>query len=353
MSAQAEKTTESFSIKIASTGETFPVPPNKSILRVLVENGYKVRSSCSDGRCGTCKTKYVGGDPDHRDTVLEVHERSDYLTVCVSRAKSAELVLDLPAPGAAQAITNPYLLDRPIAVVDQRICVACLTCVRACTFGAARIDPDELGVGGILGAAAVDMDTCTGCGLCAAACPTGAIGMTQFSDVDVNAEVREFFAAHKAQPAEPSTAPKIVAFACPNCKSAAKAHPSAGSDELDIVDMPCTGRVDNLHVMKTFEAGADGVLVTGCEPGRCNYSTGNLNADRRMGWIREWLDDVGLDGARSRMVHLPDEGATAFEEAVNALRKEIENLGPNPIRVQSNGASSAPQDKSSQTADTV
>ena len=325
-----------FQVRIASTGEALEVPRHKSILHVLVENGYRVPSSCSDGRCGTCKVRYLSGEPDHRDSVLEPEERSQFLTVCVSRAKSEELVLDLPAAGAAIGPRDPFALDRPIAVVDAEICVACLNCVRACTFHAARIDPDLTGVGGIQGAAAIDMDECTGCGLCAAACPTGAIAMTKFTDGEVASQVDGLLT-----PSHSST-PHIIAFACPNALPAVRAYPGGerpSACDLEIVDMPCTGRVDNLHIMRAFEDGADGVVVAGCEPGCCLFNAGNTNAEKRVRWIRDWLDEVGLGSGRACMVHVPQDGADQFANAADAFAEEVRALGSSPLRA--GGARSA------------
>ena len=109
-----------FHVKIASTGDVLGVPAGKPIVQVLKDNGYLVETSCTSGLCGTCKVRYLEGEVDHRDYVLNADEKSEYLTTCVSRASSAEIVLDLPPPG-----TTPLdALMRPTAVVDQDICVA-------------------------------------------------------------------------------------------------------------------------------------------------------------------------------------------------------------------------------------
>lgn len=84
-----------FSVRLAKSGETHLVPPEKSILEVLREAGKVLPSSCESGTCGTCKTRLVSGEADHRDLALAEHERARNIMICVSRAKSAELVLDL------------------------------------------------------------------------------------------------------------------------------------------------------------------------------------------------------------------------------------------------------------------
>lgn len=84
-----------FQVKIASTGATFFVPHDQSIVQVLTENGIEVEVSCESGLCGTCATRYLEGEVDHRDLVLEKSEQTQYLTLCCSRAKSKILVLDL------------------------------------------------------------------------------------------------------------------------------------------------------------------------------------------------------------------------------------------------------------------
>jgi heterodisulfide reductase subunit A2 len=82
-----------------------------------------------------------------------------------------------------------------VAVVDPNKCTGCLTCVRICPFGAARINPGLVGVGGIVGAAEVTAAACRGCGLCPAECPAKAIQLQHFTDDQVLAKEEALFEA--------------------------------------------------------------------------------------------------------------------------------------------------------------
>jgi len=83
-----------FKIKLAKSGKVFDVPTDKTIMEVLRENGLDVPSSCETGTCGTCRTKLLAGQADHRDLVLHEHERGNTIMICVSRAKSDEITID-------------------------------------------------------------------------------------------------------------------------------------------------------------------------------------------------------------------------------------------------------------------
>ena len=88
---------DSFEVKIASSGASFQVPADKTVHQVLSENGIEIMVSCEQGVCGTCLTRVLEGEPDHRDLYLDDHEHAanDQFTPCCSRAKSKTLVLDL------------------------------------------------------------------------------------------------------------------------------------------------------------------------------------------------------------------------------------------------------------------
>jgi ferredoxin len=87
----------SFQIILERTCKTFEVPADVSILEVLELEGVSVPSSCQQGVCGTCETKVLGGEIDHRDMVLTAFEKSQgqSMMICCSRAKGASLTLDL------------------------------------------------------------------------------------------------------------------------------------------------------------------------------------------------------------------------------------------------------------------
>ena len=87
----------SFDVKIASTGKSYTIGKDDNIIQVLKNNGIEILTSCEQGVCGTCITRVLEGDIDHRDMYFTDEEKAanDQFTPCCSRAKSAVLVLDL------------------------------------------------------------------------------------------------------------------------------------------------------------------------------------------------------------------------------------------------------------------
>lgn len=86
----------SFRVKLASTGQVFEVPSDRSIVDVLREQGLQIETSCEQGVCGICLTRVLEGVPDHRDYYFTMDERSttDQFTPCCSRSKTPLLVID-------------------------------------------------------------------------------------------------------------------------------------------------------------------------------------------------------------------------------------------------------------------
>ncbi len=84
-----------FTVHLKKTGTTLAVAADQTILQALRGAGLRVPSSCESGTCGSCKTGLIAGEVEHRDMVLSSEEKVDHIMVCISRAKSPELVLDL------------------------------------------------------------------------------------------------------------------------------------------------------------------------------------------------------------------------------------------------------------------
>ena len=100
-----------------------------------------------------------------------------------------------------------------------------------------------------------------------------------------------------------------------------------------IIEVPCTGKVDVMHLLMAFEYGADGVIVVGCLEGDCHYSAGNLYAKKRVNRVKQILDTVGIGGERLAMYNLSSGMGGRFAEIVREITDKVLELGPSPIRV--------------------
>ncbi len=89
------KSDTAFSVRLHKAGISIAVAADQSILDALRRSGQRVPSSCESGTCGSCRTTLLSGEAEHRDMVLADDERASQIMVCVSRARSPELVLDL------------------------------------------------------------------------------------------------------------------------------------------------------------------------------------------------------------------------------------------------------------------
>ena len=86
-----------FEVELAQSGQTLSVPPDKSILDVLIDAGHDPLYDCKRGECGVCAVDVLSGEIDHRDYILTDREKAagNLMHICVSRCKSDRLVLDL------------------------------------------------------------------------------------------------------------------------------------------------------------------------------------------------------------------------------------------------------------------
>ena len=103
-------------------------------------------------------------------------------------------------------------------------------------------------------------------------------------------------------------------------------------DTIRILRLPCTGRVDVIHMLRAFQKGADGVYVAGCLEGECHFLTGNLRARRRVEYAKKILDEIGIGGERLEMYNIAASDGPRFAAVAKEMHEKIMALGPNPIK---------------------
>lgn len=130
--------------------------------------------------------------------------------------------------------------------------------------------------------------------------------------------------------------PVIVAFCCHYC--AYTAADMAGSQRLPypsnvkIIRVPCSGKVDALHIVKAFEKGADGVYVAGCLEGDCHFKNGNEKAAKRVAYVKNYLEEIGLESERLEMVMVSAGMGHRFAEVATEITAKIREMGPSPLK---------------------
>ena len=102
---------------------------------------------------------------------------------------------------------------------------------------------------------------------------------------------------------------------------------------IQIILVPCTGKVDVLYILRAFEKGADGVCAVGCLEGDCHFNNGNFRARKRVEQVQKILDTVGVGGERVQMYNLSSSEAPRFVQVAVEMDEKIRTLGPNPIKV--------------------
>ena len=101
---------------------------------------------------------------------------------------------------------------------------------------------------------------------------------------------------------------------------------------LKIIKVPCSGRVAIIHMLKALEEGADGVMVAGCLEGDCHYQSGNLRARKRVNYVREILEKIGMEVDRVAMYNVSAGDGPKFADIAREMTEKVRELGPSPIK---------------------
>ena len=128
---------------------------------------------------------------------------------------------------------------------------------------------------------------------------------------------------------------RIVGFLCNWCSyggaDTAGTARAVQPTDLRIIRVPCSGRVNPLFVLKALMNGADGVLVSGCHPRDCHYSSGNFYARRRLEMLKDFLPIVGIDPERFEYTWVSASEGQRWKEVVTNFTDRIHKLGPAPV----------------------
>jgi len=126
--------------------------------------------------------------------------------------------------------------------------------------------------------------------------------------------------------------PKIVAFLCNWCSytgaDLAGISRIKWPPNVRIIRLMCSGRLDPTFVVKAFQLGADGVIVSGCHPGDCHYQEGNYKALRRVHMLKRLLAGFGINPERLRLVWVSASEGERWAQICNEMTETVRELGP-------------------------
>lgn len=203
------------------------------------------------------------------------------------------------------------------AFVNKDLCTACGLCIAACNYGAIEFTEDKKCV-------LVDEVRCIGCSECFAICPVRAI-----APLNTNQEVIDAAINGIVDNTIEGPSPIIIGFACKECSY--RAIDEAGEKRLQypanlhIVEVPCTGGISTPQILRTLEAGAEGVVLFACDTEVCHYGRGAGMATTRTKVVRNVLSQSGALPEQVRVVNMigrdAKEFADAAKNAVNAILK--------------------------------
>lgn len=126
--------------------------------------------------------------------------------------------------------------------------------------------------------------------------------------------------------------PVITLFHCINSFKESAVLPLTGGDNVEIktIRLPCSSMVKDVFLLRAFEAGSDGVLVLVCPEDQCRYVEGSIRAKKRITYVQNILDEIGLNGRRLSIANVSFKDETATDKIIRETLAAISALGPNP-----------------------
>jgi coenzyme F420-reducing hydrogenase delta subunit len=126
--------------------------------------------------------------------------------------------------------------------------------------------------------------------------------------------------------------PRIVCFSCNFGWGYLSDEATIGATVLNWIPVVCSGKIDTDHILKAFQAGADGVLILGCTEGHCHFQDGNYHTRKKVFLIHKVLDAFGIDPKRLVMELDIDPEGKKIPQLIAQMRQHIVALGPMKAR---------------------
>ena len=191
--------------------------------------------------------------------------------------------------------------------VDEDLCSGCGICVMVCPYEAPSLFEKEVN-GEMDRFSEVNSNKCMGCGTCVAACPLGAIAREGVSNAEVTAQL----------PDSETEPPKLVTFICDwslRVEQDLEILENYPQDLVNVVHIPCTGRIDPQLALMALDSGVQGILVCGCKPGECHYKRGTYVANCKLNILDTMLEQVQLPQQQIRFIQIgtQDRGRIRWE----------------------------------------
>lgn len=201
------------------------------------------------------------------------------------------------------------------AVVDKNKCMACLTCLRVCPYGAPVVTAHS----------EIRPEYCQACGLCAPECPGQAISMVSYDAREPRDTMPSVIGSIDLKREEPV----VVAFLCTH-------HVGIfGFDlpgNLRKVPVHCTSRIDILDLLKAFECGADGVAVVRCSEGSCKYRGIFNRVEARVERVKKLLSMLGLEDGRIEILHARTADGNPYSAVCVDFAERVKKIGLRTVR---------------------
>jgi len=216
------------------------------------------------------------------------------------------------------AVEAGYTTPLEVVSVDESLCAGCGICVMTCPYEAPHLIEKE--VGGVMDRfSEVDAEKCMGCGMCVAACPLGAIARPGVSNAEIVSQIDI-----KKKRGKKSLAVFVCDWSLRSDDDVAllESYP----DNVRVIHIPCTGRIDPQMALIALNSGIDGVLVCGCAPGECHYKRGTYVSDCKISLLDTMLGQMRVANGRVRFVQIgtQDRGRIRHEvdDMLASLQKE-------------------------------